>query len=256
MNKSKNFLSGGSNSPIPYPSNFPKLIVKGKGPYVFDEKNNKYIDMWMGYGALILGHANKEIVKAISKRALNGYFFSYPTLLEVEVAELLHNQIPSAELVRFATSGSDAVAYAIRAARAHTKRKKVLSLVGGYHGVHENMIPSNGTIQSNEYSIDLVRFNNIDEAKSKLETKEYACFLLEPVMANSGCTVPQDNYLKKVRELCDKTNTLLIFDEVVTGFRLSPGGAQKYFKVTPDLSTFSKAIANGLPLSVVCGKKL
>lgn len=255
MNNIKNFLAGGTNSPIPYPSNYPRFIVKGKDQYVYDEEGNEYIDMWMGYGALILGHANDRIIEAVNERVSNGHFFSYPTLLEVEIAEMLHNQIPCAELVRFSTSGSDAVAYALRAARAYTNRKKVLSLVGGYHGVHENMIPSKGTISTPEYIIDFVKFNDIDEARDKLNTKEYACFILEPVMANSGCTVPEDNYLQRVRDLCTETETVLIFDEVVTGFRLSPGGAQQYFNVVPDLATFSKAIANGFPLSAVCGKK-
>jgi glutamate-1-semialdehyde 2,1-aminomutase len=250
-----NYLAGGTNSPIPYPANYPKLVLSGKEAYVYDEAGKEYIDMWMGYGALILGHGNQKIAQTVCSRMQQGHFFSYPTQLELELADLLHKQIPCAELVRFATSGSDAVAYAIRGARSYTQRNKVLSVVGGYHGVHENMIPSKGALTSKDGEVDLVKFNDFEEARLKLESEEYACFILEPVMANSGCTIPVNGYLEKIRELCSKTKTVLIFDEVVTGFRLSLGGAQHYYNVIPDMATFSKAIANGLPLSAVCGKK-
>lgn len=179
--------------------------------------------------------------------------FLYQTLLEKEVAKIIHSIIPSAERVRFATTGSDAVAYSIRASKAYTGRNKVLSIVGGYHGVHDGMIQSAGT--PNTLFPDLVPFNDVEAVEKKLKTKEYACFLLEPIMANSGCTPPQKDYLKKIREICSKTDTILIFDEVVTGFRIGLHGAQGFYNVIPDLSVFSKAIASGLPLSVVCGKK-
>jgi glutamate-1-semialdehyde 2,1-aminomutase len=130
----------------------------------------------------------------------------------------------------------------------------VLSVIGGYHGVHEGMIPSGGT--SYEGVTDLVHFNDLEEARTVLSSKKYACTILEQIMANSGCTPPTEGYLRGLRQMCDETGTVLIFDEVVTGFRIGLGGAQQKFGVTPDLSTFSKAIAGGFPLSVVCGKKV
>lgn len=248
-----NYLTGGVNSPIPIPESYPSDIVSGQGPFVFNSDGKKYIDMWMGYGALIFGHADPDLVKEIGERAKDGWFYSYQTKIEKDFSEIIHKLIPSAESVRFATSGSDAVAYAIRAARAYTSRNSVLSIIGGYHGVHESMIPSEGTMYLS--APDLIHFNDIEEAKRALGTKKYACMVLEQIMANSGCTPPDDGYLLELRKLCDETGTVLIFDEVVTGFRIGLGGAQKRFGVTPDLSTFSKAIAGGLPLSVVCGKK-
>lgn len=248
-----NYLSGGANSPIPIPESYPSNIIAGEGPYVIDSGGQKYIDMWMGYGALLFGHADKDITRVARKTINSGCFFSYQSKIEKDFSVVLHNLIPSAERVRFATTGSDAVAYAIRVSRAFTSRDSVLSVIGGYHGVHEAMISSEGTIDKS--GPHLVHFNDIDEAKEALRTKKYACMLLEPIMANAGCTPPVPNYLSGLREACDETGTVLIFDEVVTGFRTSTGGAQKKYGVTPDLSTFSKAIASGFPLSVVCGKK-
>ncbi|KKQ87732.1 MAG: Glutamate-1-semialdehyde 2,1-aminomutase [Berkelbacteria bacterium GW2011_GWA2_38_9] len=248
-----NYLAGGVNSPIPIPPGYPKDIISGRGPYVIDKNGKKYIDLWMGYGALIFGHADKDIIKTISETIKNGWFFSYQTDIEKEVAEILHEIIPSAERVRFATTGSDAVAYALRLARAYTGRKKILGIKGGYHGVHENMMPGSGTIFN--LTPDLIHFNDPKAVEEKLKSKEYACFILEPILANCGCTPPNDGYLKKIRKICSETGTILIFDEIVNGFRIDVGGSQKFYNITPDLSTFSKAIAGGLPLSVVCGKK-
>lgn len=247
-----NYLSGGVNSPIPIPESYPNNIVAGEGPYVIDSNGQKYIDMWMGYGALLFGHADKDIIQAITERIKNGWFFSYQTKIEKDFSAVLHELIPCAERVRFATTGSDAVAYAIRAVRAYTSRDLVLSVIGGYHGVHEAMIASEGLAYKHEP--DLVHFNDTRESLEAIRTKKYACMLLEPIMANSGCTPPLPDYLQALRNVCDETETVLIFDEVVTGFRTNLGGAQKKYGVTPDLSTFSKAIACGFPLSVVCGK--
>ena len=248
-----NYLAGGVNSPIPIPKYYPDSIISGNGPYVINKNGDKYIDLWMGYGALIFGHADSEIVENIKNNIKNGWFFSYQTSLEKEVSEIIHDIIPCAERVRFATTGSDAVAYSLRATRSYSGRKKVLSIIGGYHGVHEGMIPSAGT--TNDLNLDLVPFNDIMAVSDKLKSKEYACFLLEPILSNSGCTPPQGNYLKEVRKICDETGTILIFDEIVVGFRVGLHGAQGFYGVIPDMSLFSKAIAGGLPLSVICGKK-
>ncbi len=249
----KNHLAGRVNSPIPIPAYYPSDIIKGEGPYIFNKNGDKYIDMWMGYGALLFGHADPDIIQTINNNIKNGWFFSYQTYFEKELSNIIHDIIPSAEKVRFATTGSDVVAYSIRASKSYTDRQKVLSIIGGYHGVHEGMIPS-ASIPDNQ-NLDLIPFNDIVAVKEKLKNKEYACFLLEPILANSGCTPPRENYLKEIRKICDNTGTVLIFDEIVMGFRVNIHGAQGLYNVTPDLSLFSKAIAGGLPLSVVCGRK-
>jgi len=248
-----NYLAGGVNSPIPIPQYYPNNIVMGKGPYVIDDKNNKYIDMWMGYGALLFGHADKDITKTARETLTKGWFYSYQTKIEKDLSKILHKHIPSAEVIRYATTGSDAVAYAIRVARFYTKREKVLSIKGGYHGVHEGMISTKGTTIN--IKPEYINFNNEKEAYDKLKKNDFACLILEPILANSGCTPPKKGYLKKLREICDETGTVLIFDEIINGFRVSIGGSQKRFSVTPDISTFSKAIASGFPLSVIAGKK-
>lgn len=249
----KNYLAGQTNSPIPFPDNYPRDIINGKGPYVTSMNGTEYIDLWMGYGALLNGHQHETEKVSIKKQLDKGWFFSYPTMLEIQVAEKIHQLIPSAERVRFSTSGSDAVAYAIRASRQFTGRTSILAIDGGYHGVHENMVSNIATLAP--HIPDTTLFNDIEGTVKKILTKKYACFILEPVLANNGCVPPQPGFLEAVRKACTESGTVLIFDEVVVGFRTALRGAQSLFKVTPDLSTFSKAIAGGLPLSVVCGKQ-
>lgn len=249
----KNYLAGQTNSPIPFPDNYPRDIISGDGPYVTSASGVEYVDLWMGYGALLHGHQHETEKVAITNQLDKGWFFSYPTALELQVAEKLHELIPSAEQVRFSASGSDAVAYAIRASRQFTGRSSILAIDGGYHGVHENMVSNIATLAS--HTPDTTLFNDIEGTVQKILTKKYACFILEPILANNGCVPPQPGFLEAVRKACTESGTVLIFDEVVVGFRTALRGAQSLFSVTPDLSTFSKAIAGGLPLSVVCGKQ-
>jgi glutamate-1-semialdehyde 2,1-aminomutase len=248
-----NFLAGQTNSPISFPDNYPRSIVSGKGSYVTDADGTQYIDLWMGYGALLHGHQHETEKRAVLEQLDNGWFFSYPTKLETLVAEKLHDLIPSAERIRFSVSGSDAVAYAIRASRQFTNRLDVLAIDGGYHGVHENMVSNTATLS--RQTPDLTLFNDTEGTVKKILSKKYACFILEPILANNGCVPPQPGYLEAVRTACTESGTVLIFDEVVVGFRTSLHGAQSFFGVTPDLSTFSKAIAGGFPLSAVVGKQ-
>jgi glutamate-1-semialdehyde 2,1-aminomutase len=248
-----NHLAGRANSPIPFPGNYPNDIVSGRGAYVTNSDGQIYIDMWMGYGALIFGHANAKQAAAIHERLADGWFFSYPTLLEKQVADQIHSLIPGAELVRLGTSGSDAVSYAVRASRAYTGRRKVLTIKGGYHGVHENMTSNAGAISPR--MPDKTIFNDTAKTVARLQTGQYACFVLEPILANNGCVPADPAYLEAVRRACTETGTVLVFDEVVTGFRCALSGAQGKYGVAADVSTFSKAVAGGLPLSVVCGKR-
>jgi len=244
------YLAGGVNSPIPIPKGYPRAILSGEGPYVLD-KHKKYIDLWMGYGALLFGHADKSYLANMQAAIRKGWFFSYPTQLEHETAQVLHEIIPSAEVVRFATTGSDAVAYAIRTSKAITGKAKVLSVTGGYHGVHEGM----GPLEKTSEDVKRITFNDSIALKEEIESNQYSCFILEPVLANGGCVPASREFLDIARSSCSKYNTVLIFDEVVTGFRLDLGGAQKYYNIIPDISVFSKAIAGGVPLSAICGKR-
>lgn len=248
-----NYLAGKTNSPIPIPEYYPENIVGGKGAYVINKDGKEYIDLWMGYGALLFGHADADIISVAKESMENGWFFSYQTEIEKKFSEIIHGIIPCAECVRYATTGSDAVAYALRVARAYTGRKDVLSVTGGYHGVHEGMVSDIG-VNTNVLPCK-VPFNDISKAREELNKKKYACMILEPVLANSGCTLPDEDYLSELRRSCDETGTVLIFDEIVTGFRLGIGGAQKRFGVTPDISLFSKAVTGGFPLSIICGKE-
>ena len=251
--KIANFIAGGLNSPIPNLPGYPELVVKASGAKVFDQDGREYIDAWMGYGALIYGHTPEFLKSSMKKSIEKGWLFSYPTVLERELSEKIHYLIPCAEKIRFATSGSDAVAYAVRAAKSFTGRNRVVKVNSSYHGVHENLVSSVGTI-----SDDLptsIHFNDTSGLNELLNTAEYACLIVEPILANGGTVPPEKGYLEELRALCTSSGTILIFDEVVTGFRVNLSGAQKEFGVTPDMATFSKAIAGGLPLSVICGKE-
>lgn len=248
------FLTGDSNTPLPFPDGYPDWVTSGDGAHVYDADGTAYVDLWMGFGALPFGHADPEVAAAAEDRLDDGWFFSNPSATEREVAELLHETIPCAESVRFATSGSDAVAYAARAARAYTGRERILTVAGGFHGIHDGFLPSDGIVDDRREKLTFGRFNDLDAMASELGSGEYAAVVLEPALANAGCTPPADGFLQGLRECCDETDTLLIFDEVVTGFRLAPGGAQERFGVEPDLATFSKAIAGGFPLSAICGR--
>jgi len=251
----RNFLAGGVNSPIPTPSEYPKYVVSGEGPYILDNAGNRYIDLWMGYGALLRGHRDPVVEAAIGGVLHDGWFFSLPRVDEIELSAVLHDLIPCAERVRFATTGSDAVLYAVRAARAYTGRHRIVVIRGGYHGAHLGNLPSAGMLPGNEEQFEWVAFNDLEAAQRVIASCDFAAILLEPVQANNGCVPPESGYLEGLRRICSETGTVLIFDEIVTGFRLGLGGAQGKFGVIPDICTLSKAIAGGFPLSAVCGKK-
>ena len=233
----------------------PVFLEKGRGCYVWDVDGNKYIDYAMALGPIILGHNYPAVSSAVKEILKKGTTFTLPHRLEVELAELLCDIIPCAEMVRFGKNGSDATSGAVRVARAYTGRDKVVCC--GYHGWHDWYI---GTTTRNKGVPQAVKsltltfeYNNIESLeKIFAENKnQIACVIMEPV----GVIEPQDNFLQKVKEITHKNGALLIFDEVVTGFRFSLGGAQEYFGVIPDIACFGKAMANGFPISAIVGKK-
>ncbi len=230
----------------------PKYLVKGKGAHVWDADGNEYIDYNMGIGPLSLGYAYPKTDEAIKKQLEDGITFSLMHPLEVEVAELIREIIPNAESVRYSKTGADVTSAAVRLARAFTGKKKILCC--GYHGWHDWYVSTLALnagipeeIMANTFTFN---YNNIDSLKNSMDG-DVAAVILEPVVFQE----PKDNFLHKVAELCKKNNVILIFDEMWTGFRIALGGAQEYFGIKPDLATYSKAIANGMPISVLAGRK-
>ncbi len=230
----------------------PKYLVKGKGSHVWDVDGNEYIDYNMGIGPLSLGYAYDKVDEAVKKQLEDGITFSLMHPLEVEVAELIKEVIPNAEAVRYSKTGADVTSAAVRLARAYTGKNKVLCC--GYHGWHDWYVSVTArnygipeAVQAITYTFS---YNDIDSLKKVIED-DVAAVILEPVVFQE----PKDDFLHQVAALCEEKGVLLIFDEMWTGFRMALGGAQEYFGITPDLATYSKAVANGMPISILTGKR-
>ena len=230
----------------------PKYLVRGKGSHVWDADGNEYIDFNMAIGPLSLGYAYDKVDEAIKKQLADGITFSLMHPLEVEVAEILNKIIPNAESIRYSKTGADVTSAAIRVARAFTKRQKVLCC--GYHGWHDWYISvtdrNAGIPQAVQDLTFTFNYNDIQSVIDSIDD-DTAAVILEPFVFEA----PKDNFLQKLRDVCTKNGTLLIFDEMWTGFRIALGGAQEFFNVKADLATFSKAIANGMPIGVLVGRK-
>jgi glutamate-1-semialdehyde aminotransferase len=230
----------------------PKYLSKGKGSHVWDVDGNEYIDYLMAVGPLSLGYSYPEVDEAIIKQLEDGITFSMMHPLEVEVAEIIREVIPNAESVRFSKTGADVTSAAVRLARAYTGKNKILCC--GYHGWHDWYISVTArnlgipeAVQANTYTFN---YNDIDSVKNSIDS-DIAAIILEPVVFAE----PKENFLHELADLCKKKNIILIFDEMWTGFRMALGGAQEIFGITPDLATYSKAVANGMPISILTGKK-
>ena len=232
---------------------FPLFVNKGVGQYVYDLDGNKYLDFISALGSISIGYGEKKINNEIIKNIKNGNCFSLSHPLEIEVAKKLIKFIPSAEMVRFGKNGTDVNSAAIRLAR-HYSRKDLIA-VCGYHGWQDWYIAStsmnSGVPKDVQKQVKKFNFNDIESLEKILKSRKCAAVILEPLSYN----LPKNNYLKKIRNLCNQYNVLLIFDEICSGFRVSIGGAQKIYGVKPDISTFGKAMANGFPLAAIVGKK-
>jgi len=256
----------------------PVLVERGRGSRAWDIDDNEYIDFMMSFGALIQGHAHPVVVKTVSEAVAEGSHFAAATSAEVEAAERFCRMVPSAEVVRFANTGSEATMLALRLARAHTGRNKFLKFEGHYHGwydpfllgAHSHPAERLGTVENPARIPDsdgiplsifddvvLAPWNNVDALEDVLRKHghELAAVITEPIMANMGCILPREGYLQRLRELTHACGALLILDEVVTGFRYAPGGCQEYYGVQPDLSTFGKALGAGFPVGAVAGPR-
>jgi glutamate-1-semialdehyde aminotransferase len=230
----------------------PKYLVRGRGAHVWDADGNEYIDYNMAIGPISLGYCYEAVDNAIKAQLADGITFSMMHPLEVEVAELLREVVPNAESVRFSKTGADVTSAAVRVARAFTGRNKILCC--GYHGWHDWYISVTDRNKGIPLAVQDLTFtfnyNDIQSVVDSLDS-DTAAVILEPMVFEA----PRDNFLHKLKELCEANGTLLIFDEMWTGFRIAPGGAQEFFGVKADLATFSKAVANGMPIGILCGRR-
>ncbi len=266
FDKAQKCIPGGVNSPVRAFKSVnatPVFIKKAKGVNIYDIDNNQYIDFVASWGPLILGHAHDAVLEAINKTAANGTSFGAPTMVETEMAELIVEMVPSIEVVRMVNSGTEATMSALRLTRGFTGREKVVKFEGCYHGHADSFLikagsgaitlglpDSPGVTKGTAKDTLLAKYNDLSSVEKIFsENKgEIAALILEPVAGNMGVIPPSPEFLKGVREITKKHGALLIFDEVITGFRLAKGGAQEYFGVMPDITTLGKVIGGGLPV--------
>lgn len=252
----------------------PLVIEHGEGPYLYDVDGNRLIDYYLAMGPMILGHNPRAVIDAARAQLDKGILFAGQTRVEAEAAQRICDMVPCAEQLRFCTSGSETIQGAIRLARAATGRDTILKFEGHYHGWFDNVLwsvapppdaagprdapnrvpGSKGQLASSGDVVDVLPWNDLEALEKHLAGGDVAAVIMEPAMCNSGAIHPAPGYLEGVRAACDATGTVLVFDEIITGFRVAPGGAQERLGVTPDLATFGKAIANGFPVAAIAGR--
>ncbi len=271
--KARAVIPGGVNSPVRACQSVgmdPLFIAKGKGSHIFSEEGNRYIDYVLSWGPMLLGHAHPEVTDAVHRAVDNGSSFGAPCVQEIELAEAIVDAFPGMDMVRMVNSGTEATMSALRVARAHTGRNKILKFEGNYHGHVDALLASAGSGVATlsipgtpgvpEHTVQdtiIVPYNDLEAARAVFEQQgdEIAAIILEPVAGNMGLVPPQSGFLQGLRELADSYGSVLIFDEVITGFRMDYGGAQTLFGVTPDLTCLGKIIGGGFPVGAYGGKK-
>ncbi|WP_200974251.1 glutamate-1-semialdehyde 2,1-aminomutase [Echinicola sp. 20G] len=269
----QNFIPGGVNSPVrafKAVGGDPLFIKKADGAYLYDEDDNRYIELINSWGPMILGHNHPVIKEAVIKAMESGTSFGAPTAKEIEIAALITKMVPSVEKVRMVNSGTEATMSAVRLARGFTGREKFIKFEGNYHGHGDSFLiaagsgaitmgapNSPGVTTGTAKDTLLAPYNDLESVKQLIEANkaEVAAIILEPVPGNMGLVLPEEGFLQGLRKLCDEEGIVLIFDEVMTGFRLAKGGAQEVFGVTPDLTTMGKIIGGGMPVGAYGGKK-
>ena len=269
-------VPGGTHSNIRFFDPHPLWFARAKGSRIWDVDGNEYIDCVINMSALILGHRDERVTRAVKEQLETGLTCGVETELNVKAAERIKEMVPCAESVKFSNSGTEAVMKAMMIARGYTGKQKIVKLEGGYNGWHDSAaishkpnlrkagprekpkgVPENaGLLKTATKSTIVMPFNDLESAEKiiRRNRRDLAAVILEPIMFNIGCACPEEGYLKGLKEITNDNDVLLIFDEVISGFRVAPGGAQEYYGVTPDLATFAKAIANGFPMSAVAGR--
>lgn len=271
--QAKTILPGGVDSPVRAfraVGGQPLFIERGEGPHLFDVDGNRFIDYVLSWGPLILGHAHAEVVAALQEAVRRGTSYGAPSPLEIELARLVMEFMPNIQMIRFVNSGTEATMSALRLARAFTKRSKIIKFEGCYHG-HADLLlvqagsgvatlglpDSPGVPQATVQDTLVARYNDLESVESLFHqfSGQIAAIIVEPVAGNMGVIPPVEGFLSGLRSICDQEGALLIFDEVMTGFRVHPGGAQKLYNIHPDLSTLGKVIGGGLPVGAYGGKR-
>lgn len=265
-------IPGGVNSPVrafKAVGGTPIFVKEAKGAYLYDEDGNRLIDYINSWGPMLLGHAYEPVVKAVIEKAKKGTSFGMPTEIETQIAALAVSMVPNIDKIRFVNSGTEACMSAVRLARGYTGKDKIIKFAGCYHGHSDSFLiqagsgavtfgtpNSPGVTAGTAKDTLLARYNDIENVKEliKANTNEIACIILEPVAGNMGCIPPKDGFLQALRMLCDTNNILLIFDEVMTGFRLAKGGVQELFNVNADIVCFGKVIGGGLPVGAFAAR--
>ncbi len=270
--EAKKVIPGGVNSPVRAfnaVGGDPLFIESAQGAYLFDVDGNKFIDYINSWGPMILGHAHKPVVDAVIEKARKGTSFGTPTEIETKIAELAVKMVPNIDRIRMVNSGTEACMSAVRLARGFTGREKIIKFAGCYHGHSDSFLiqagsgavtfgtpNSPGVTKGTAQDTLLAKFNDIDGVRqlAEINKNEIACIIIEPVAGNMGCIPPAEGFLEGLREICDEHGILLIFDEVMTGFRLAPGGVQERFGVAADIATFGKVIGGGLPVGAFAAR--
>jgi glutamate-1-semialdehyde 2,1-aminomutase len=267
------YIPGGVNSPVRAFKGVggdPVFIQRAQGAYLYEPSGKRYIDYVASWGPMVAGHAHPKIVKAVQEAAANGLSFGAPTVIETRIAEKICGLVPSIELVRMVNSGTEATMSAIRLARGYTGRDKIVKFTGCYHGHADSLLvkagsgvltlglPNSPGVPASlaEHTLSL-NYNDLEQVKTVFAEmgSQIACIIVEPVAGNMNCIPPVPGFLQGLREVCDEYDSVLIFDEVMTGFRVALGGAQSYYNVKPDLTTLGKVIGGGMPVGAFGGKR-
>lgn len=273
FDQAQTHIPGGVNSPVRafrHVGGTPVFFKKAKGAYAWDEDNNRYIDYVGSWGPMILGHAHDDIIQAVVDTAQHGLSFGAPTAAEIDMANLICQLVPSMEMVRMTSSGTEATMSAIRLARGYTGRDKIVKFEGCYHGHGDSLlvkagsgmltmgVPSSPGVPAGLANETItLTYNDSEQVKACFAEigEQIACIIVEPVAGNMNCIPPENGFLETLRAICDQYGAVLIFDEVMTGFRVALGGAQAHYGITPDLTTFGKVIGGGMPVGAFGGKK-
>jgi glutamate-1-semialdehyde 2,1-aminomutase len=268
--RARELIPGGVNSPVRNYQPYPLFVASAKGSRFRTVDGEELLDYCMAYGALLDGHAQEEVAEAVRRALAGGWIYGQPTEMEVELAGLIKNLVPSMEMVRLANSGTEATMHSLRLARGFTGKQKILKFEGGYHGAHDSVlvkagsgasslgVPTSEGISKDVAKHTLVAKFNDEELTTKIiedHAHELAAVILEPVMGNMGPILPKRGFLESLRNITQEKQVILIFDEVITGFRIALGGAQEYFKIRPDMTVLGKILGGGLPIAAFGGRR-